>query len=128
MSTSVLILRDPAKNERTPCSPASFSRPRVRFAKNVMEVKAHLLRCLDRMEAGLFALPSFVLVDAGAQDRDIKRELNRWLNERPGLHGVQVLLAAELSIAARLWSGLGRLLGFWKDDVGRTVPRTAQVI
>lgn len=78
-----------------------------------MEVKAHLLRCLGRMEAGLFALPNFVLVDAGAQDRDIKRELKRWLEERPALHGVQVLLAAELSIAARLWSGLGRVLRLW---------------
>ena len=113
MNATVLILRDPSQAGPTPCAPASFTRPRVRFARNVMEVKAHLLRCVSRLEAGLFALPGFVLVDAGAQDRDIQRELRRWLGERPGLRGVQVLLAAELSTAARLWSGLGRLLRLW---------------
>jgi hypothetical protein len=113
MTTTVLILRDRQKAEPTPCAPAAFSRPRIRIANNVMEVKAHLLRCISRMEAGLFALPGFVLVDAGGQDQDIKCELNRWLNEHPALRGVQVLLAVELSMAARLWSGLGRLLRLW---------------
>jgi hypothetical protein len=113
MSATVLILRDPTRPEPTPCAPSSFSRPRVRFARNLMEVKAHLLRCVGKMEAGLFALPNYVLVDAGAQDGDIKHELTRWLRQHPSLGGVQVLLAAELSLMARVWSGLGRMLRLW---------------
>ena len=113
MSATVLILRDPSKTEPTPCAPATFSRPRIRFVHTVMEVKAHLLRCVSRMEAGLFAMPNFVLVDAGAQDRDIKRELKRWLREQPALGGVQVLLAAELSVMARMWSRFGGFLRLW---------------
>src|SRR5687767_2281631 len=113
MSANVLILRDPSRAQPTPCAPESFSRPRIRFVRNVMEVKVHLLRCVGRMDAGLFVMPGFVLVDAGAQDRDIKRELTRWLREQPALGGVQVLLAAELSLMSRMWSGFGRFLRLW---------------
>lgn len=113
MTANILILRDPARVAPTPCAPESFSRPRIRFAKNLTEAKAHLLRCIGRVEAGLFAIPAYVLLDTAAQDIDIKRELDRWMTEQPALHGVQVLLATELSTAAKLWSALGRLLRLW---------------
>ena len=113
MNNTVLILRDPNKAEPTPGAPTSFSRPRIRFAKSVMEVKAHLLRGMSRMEAGLFAPPGYVLLDTGTRDLEIKSELTRWISKHPRLGNVQILLAAELSLAARLWSGLGRLLRLW---------------
>ena len=99
MNTTVLILRDPSRTGSMPCAPTSFSRPRIRFAKSVMEVKAHLLHCRRRMEAGFHARPGFVLIDTGAQDSDIKVELTRWVRQHPPLGNVQVLLAAELSMA-----------------------------
>lgn len=107
MSAEVLILRDSADGCSAVYVPEAFSRPRIRVAGNLMEVKAQLLRAVERMEATFSAVPRCVVITSRAHETAIKTELVRWLNERPALHGVEVLIMAELSMAARIWSALG---------------------
>ena len=113
MNATVLILRDPRAARLTPCAPESFTRPRLRFARNLVEVKAYLLRCLRKMETGMFALPNYIMVDAGERDADIKSELSRWLDQHPRLRCIQVVLPTEVSWMARCWSAFGRCMKWW---------------
>jgi hypothetical protein len=61
------------------------------FVQNVMEVKRHLLRCLRKLKPEATSTPDFILVDAGANSRDIRSELERWLESHPRLGRIKVI-------------------------------------
>lgn len=73
------------------------------FARNVMEAKRHLLRCLHNQNQSQSATPDIILVDAGRDSRDIRTELERWLEAHPRLGRVQVRLPERGSWLGRLW-------------------------
>lgn len=73
------------------------------FARNVMEAKQHLLRCLRHMNPAHFRTPDVILVDAGADNVDIKSELERWIESHPRLGRVKIIFPAKLSWLRRRW-------------------------
>ena len=75
------------------------------FARNVMEAKQHLLRCLKNMNPRTRATPDFILVDAGDNNADIKAELEHWMGKHPRLHSVKVIFSRP-SRLRRWWQRL----------------------
>jgi hypothetical protein len=73
------------------------------FARNVMEAKQYLLRCLRHMNPAHFRTPDVILVDAGADNVDIKSELEHWIDSHPRLGRVEITFPAKLSWIRRLW-------------------------
>ncbi|HTD66379.1 MAG TPA: hypothetical protein VK846_07610, partial [Candidatus Limnocylindria bacterium] len=49
-----------------------FRRQYCHRARNVMEVKGYLLRCMRRLKTGVALVPRLIVVDAGANNADIK--------------------------------------------------------
>lgn len=76
-------------------------RRRYHSARSVMEVKQHLLRCVRRIKPELFPVPTVIMVDAGANNADIKSELERWLDRHPRLRRVRVILPPAQSWVRR---------------------------
>ena len=113
MNSQVLILKDPTRTQEAHCVPEIFRRPRLRLVKNLVEVKGYLLRCLERMEAGVSRLPNYIMVDAGPNTLDIKGELSRWLLLHPKLSRIPILVPADVSWMARCWSTFGRWMRWW---------------
>jgi len=66
-----------------------------------MEVKGYLLRCMRRLKTGVALVPRLIVVDAGANNADIKAELDRWMEEHPSLRGVKVVLPPRPSLLGR---------------------------
>ena len=83
------------------------------FARSVMEVKQHLLRCLRNMKPQGAATPDFILLDAGAYNHDIKSELELWLEKHPRLRRIKVKLPPPRPWAVRLWTNICRLTERW---------------
>ena len=73
------------------------------FARNVMEAKQYLLRCLHRMNQAHFPTPDVILLDAGPDNADIKTELERWMDLHPRLGRVKVIFPAKLPWIRRCW-------------------------
>jgi hypothetical protein len=78
------------------------------FARNVMEVKQHLLRCLRRAHQPHVRTPDVILVDAGHHNIDIKTELERWMEEHPRLPRIKIRFPAPRPWVVRLWERLNR--------------------
>ena len=78
-----------------------------------MEVKQHLLRCLRNMKPHSAATPDFILLDAGANNHDIKSELELWLEKHPRLRRIKVQLPPPRPWVVGLWTNIGRLLERW---------------
>ena len=68
-----------------------------------MEVKQHLLRCLHALKPERPAVPSLIMLDAGAMNADIKTELERWLERHPRLRRVRVVCSPASSWLKRIW-------------------------
>jgi hypothetical protein len=75
--------------------------------RNVMEVKHYLLRCLRNINPILFPTPDFILIDAGRSNRDIKSELERWMEAHPRLQRVKIVFPRKWSWMKRWWKQLG---------------------
>ena len=73
------------------------------FVQNVMEVKRHLLRCLRKLKPEATAPPDFILVDAGANNHDIKSELERWMENHPRLGRIKVIFPQPRPWVVRAW-------------------------
>jgi hypothetical protein len=110
---TVLLLRaGPAGNLTLPIPGRARA---CHFARNVMEAKQHLLRCLKNMNPRMRAAPDFILVDAGDNNADIKAELEHWMGKHPRLHSVKVIFPRR-SWLRRWWELLG--LPGWRTAQG----------
>src|SRR5947207_13965525 len=78
------------------------------FARNVMEVKQYLLRCLRNMRPAVSPTPDYILVDAAHHNRDIKSELELWMEKHPRLRKLKIIFPPPRPWAVRLW--LGRIV------------------
>ena len=99
---NVLLLRALPAPSPWPFSIFGFRR-RYPSATTVMEVKRYLLGCVRKLKIERLPMPSMVVVDAGANNADIKCELDRWLESHPRLRRVQVVLRPRLSWIRRWW-------------------------
>jgi hypothetical protein len=77
------------------------------FVRTVMEVKRHLWRCLRNMKPTL-ATPDFILVDAGANNHDIKSELEKWMENHPRLGRIKVIFPPPRPWVVRAWARVSR--------------------
>jgi hypothetical protein len=73
------------------------------FARNVMEAKQHLLRCLHLMNPKHFPTPDLIVIDAEHESADIKTELERWMRKHSRLSRTRIVFATQLSWMRRLW-------------------------
>ena len=80
------------------------------FARNVMEVKQYLLRCLRNMRPAVSPTPDYILVDAAHHNRDIKSELELWMEKHPRLRKIKIIFPPPRPWAVRLWERLGRIV------------------
>lgn len=104
MFTHQTILSLRANTVGTPASLPVFGHFRdYHFARNVMEAKQYLLRCVRGMNRGRCSTPDFVLVDAGSDNDSIRSELERWLEEHPRLGRVRVKHPARRPWFLRGW-------------------------
>jgi hypothetical protein len=74
------------------------------FARNVMEAKQYLSRCLRHMNPMHFRTPDLILIDAGADNADIKSELERWIDSHPRLGSVRIIFPAKVPWIRRCWN------------------------
>jgi hypothetical protein len=77
---------------------------RHHLTRTVMEAKRYLLQCLRPVQREPSPLPEMIVVDAGANNADIKSELERWLDRHPRLHCVQVVCSPASSWLKRIWN------------------------
>ena len=87
------------------------------FARTVMEVKRHLLRCLRNMKPHLFDTPDFIVVDAGANNHDIKSELERWMDAHPRLRRIRIIFPSPRPWVVRAWKRAGVLVNRWWNPI-----------
>jgi hypothetical protein len=80
------------------------------FARSVMEVKRHLLRCLRNMQPAASATPDIILIDAGLRNADIKTELERWIEKHHRLRRIKVMLPRPRPWVVRLWARAARFI------------------
>ena len=73
------------------------------FVRTVMEVKRHLLRCVRNMKPHASNTPDIILVDAGANNHDIKSELERWMERHPRLQRIKVVFPSPRPWVVRAW-------------------------
>lgn len=73
------------------------------FVQTVMEVKHHLLQCLRNMKPYVSKTPDLILLDAGANNHDIKSELERWMNRHPRLGRIKVICPRPRPWVVRAW-------------------------
>ncbi len=99
---TVLLLRALANPSSTAFSLFHLRR-RYRPAKSVMEVKQYLLRCVRKIKPEACPVPTLIMVDAGANNADIKSELERWLDKHPRLRRVRVVFPPAPSWLRRFW-------------------------
>ena len=84
------------------------------FARNVMEVKRYLLRCLRNLNSHSCPTPDVILVDAGRDNVDIKTELERWMEKHPRLQRIKVIFPPPRPWVVRAWARLGQLAASWR--------------
>jgi hypothetical protein len=79
------------------------------FARNVMEVKQHLLRCVRNMSPAFSSTPDYIVVNAAHHNRDIESELEQWMEKHPRLRKIQIIFPPPRPWAVRLWQRLNQL-------------------
>jgi hypothetical protein len=75
-----------------------------------MEVKQYLLRCLRNMRPAVSPTPDYILVDAADNNRDIKSELELWMEKHPRLRKIKIIFPPPRPWVVRLWERLGRIV------------------
>lgn len=73
-----------------------------------MEVKQYLLRCLRNMRPAVSPPPDYILVDAAHNNRDIKSELELWMEKHPRLR--KIIFPPPRPWVVRLWERWGRIV------------------
>ena len=108
---TILALKPPMTEGQSPLPVFGHFRD-YHFARNVMEVKQYLLRCLRYTQPSLVRTPDVILVDAGHNNLDIKAELERWIEAHPRLHRIRIQFPTPRPWVVRLWE---RLYQFGKN-------------
>ena len=78
------------------------------FARNVMEVKQHLLRCVRNMRPVASPTPDYIVVDAAHNSGDIKSELELWMEKHPRLRRIKIIFPPPRPWVVRLWEWLAQ--------------------
>lgn len=76
------------------------------FARNVMEVKQYLLRCVRNMRPVASPTPDYILVDAAHNNSAIKSELEFWMEKHPRLRKIKIIFPPPRPWVVRLWERL----------------------
>jgi hypothetical protein len=88
------------------------------FARNVMEVKQYLLRCLHNMCAASAPAPDVIVVDAD-NNHDIKLELEQWMEPHPRLRKIKVIFPPPRPWVVRLCERAVRMVSTLMPDVSK---------
>jgi hypothetical protein len=99
---TILLLRSALPEHAAPLPLQGYFRD-YRFVRNVMEVKQHLLRCLQNMRP-ISTMPDLIVVDADTNKHDIKSELERWMESHPRLRHIKIIFSPPRSWIFRLWT------------------------
>ena len=83
------------------------------FARNVMEVKQYLLRCVRNMRPAASPTPDYIVVDAAHNNCDIKSELELWMEKHPRLRRIRIIFPPPRPWVVRLWERLGQFTARW---------------
>ncbi len=96
------------------------------FARNVMEVKQYLLRCVRNMRPVASPTPDYIVVDAAHNNRDIKSELELWMEKHPRLRRIKIIFPPPRPWVVRLWEQLNqfaaRCLAFAANRRAKALP------
>lgn len=72
-------------------------------ARNVMEAKQFLLRCLQRLNSTTFRTPDVILIDAGQRNPEFKIEMERWMETHPQFDSVQIQFPVKPGWFVKRW-------------------------
>jgi hypothetical protein len=95
------------------------------FARNVMEAKQYLLRCVRNMRPAASPTPDYIVVDAAHNNHDIKSELELWMEKHPRLRRIKIIFPPPRPWVVRLW---GRLTQFAARGVACAATRRSKVL
>ena len=121
---TVLMLRTSPSGEAAQLPVCGYFRD-YHFARSVMEVKRHLLRCLRNMQPAVSATPDIILIDAGPYNADIKCELDRWIEKHHRLRRIKVMLPQPRPWVVRLWARAALFLKRGFEFIPTLVTRPA---